>query len=503
MSDIIKQPVAQMTSNKPQSTINNQNSQDLQSQTLNPQSSIPDPDRGTDRTRAGLNPGIAISVRNLSKKYQLYKSGKHRLMEALHPFKKKYHHDFWALRDVSFEVSRGETMGIIGRNGAGKSTLLQIISGIMVPTLGEVKVNGRVSTLLALGAGFNPEFTGRENVYMNGIIMGLSRQEIDARFSDIISFADIGDFIDQPVKTYSSGMYVRLAFACAINVEPDILIVDEALAVGDAKFKNKCFQRFADFQKAGKTILFVTHEINAIVKHCSHAILLDKGSMIGIGKPMYVSNRYMDLLEGRTTPKQGSIPENTMKEQQKCERPHFKSKQSEFQKFLEEIPESDNCIYRSNYNKDEHRQDHIMGEIIDYFVICVNKYNPTLINSGDVVDFYLKAKFHKAVNSPHFRIVIKTGDGVVIYSFCTFLANVSFAPAKASEIIVFKFSMRLNLSPGHFFIELGIAEEFEKRKHRWLDKRCSLIHLVVQKRNEFLGLVDLETTYQEVSRKII
>ncbi len=447
--------------------------------------------------------GIAISVRNLSKKYPLYERRKHRLVEALHPFKKKYHKDFWALKDVSFEVSQGETMGIIGQNGAGKSTLLQIISGIMVPTLGEVKVNGRVSTLLALGAGFNPESTGRDNVYMNGIIMGQSRQEIDVRFSDIISFADIGAFIDQPVKTYSSGMYIRLAFACAIHVDPDILIVDEALAVGDAKFKNKCFHRFSNFKKSGKTILFVTHDINAIVKHCNHAILLDKGCMIGIGKPMYVSNCYVDLLEGKPAPKQNSVPKNSMKDQQKGERPHYESKQSEFQKFLEEIPESDNCVYRRNYNKDEHRQGYIIGEIIDYFVICGNKYDPIMINSGDLADFYLKAKFHKAVNSPHFRIVVKTGDGVVIYSFCTFLARVSFASAKASEIIVFKFSMRLNLSPGHFFIELSIAEEFEKEKHRWLDKRCSIIHLVVQKKNEFVGLVDLETTYQEVSRKII
>src|SRR5437016_1893645 len=196
---------------------------------------------------------VAISVRDVTKKYRLFRSPQEILKEALHPFRKRYHREFWALNGVSFDVAPGQTVGILGRNGSGKSTLLQIIAGIIQATSGEVIVNGRISALLELGAGFNPEFTGRENAHFQAQLMDLSREEIDRRLPEIEAFADIGEFFDQPVKTYSSGMFVRVAFASAINVDPDILIVDEALAVGDAKFQNKCFLKFKEFQGAGKT----------------------------------------------------------------------------------------------------------------------------------------------------------------------------------------------------------------------------------------------------------
>ena len=202
-----------------------------------------------------MNKDIAISVKNITKTYKLYDSHADRVKEAFHPFRKKYHHTFNALSDVSFEVKKGETFGIIGRNGSGKSTLLQIICGILQTTSGSVEVNGRVSALLELGTGFNPEFTGRQNVYINGSILGLSHEEIEIRFDDIAAFADIGEFIDQPVKTYSSGMYVRLAFAVAISVEPDILIVDEALSVGDINFRNKCMKRIRALKDLEPSIL--------------------------------------------------------------------------------------------------------------------------------------------------------------------------------------------------------------------------------------------------------
>ncbi len=237
---------------------------------------------------------IAISVRNLSKKYQLYETPKHRLKEALHPFRKKYHRDFWALRDISFEVKRGEALGIIGRNGAGKSTLLQIICGTMLPTHGEVEVNGRVTALLELGAGFNPEFTGKENVYINAAIIGLSHIEMDEKYQEIIDFAEIGDFIDQPVKTYSSGMYVRLAFACAVNVDPDILIIDEALAVGDAKFQKKCYDKMNAFKDKGKTIILVTH--SRIKGFASKGLLVNEGQNLYFGDSGEADLRYMKLL---------------------------------------------------------------------------------------------------------------------------------------------------------------------------------------------------------------
>jgi len=243
---------------------------------------------------------VVIKAKNLTKSYRLYDSHLDRVKEAFHPFRKKYHHAFNALTNVSFEVRKGETLGIIGRNGSGKSTLLQIICGIIPPTKGEVVVNGRVSALLELGAGFNPEFTGRQNLYLNGSILGLTRKEIDARFNEIVEFAEIGDFIDQPVKTYSSGMYVRLAFAIAINVEPEILVVDEALAVGDELFRRKCYARIEEFREAGKTILFVTHDMPTVNELCARTIFLDKGELILEGPASFVTTQYERFLFTRS-----------------------------------------------------------------------------------------------------------------------------------------------------------------------------------------------------------
>lgn len=234
---------------------------------------------------------IAISLKNVSKCFKRYARPVDRLKEILLPAK-SYAQEFWALQDISFEVMRGETMGIIGRNGAGKSTLLQLICGTLKPTNGNVQVNGRVAALLELGAGFNPEFTGIENVYMNGAILGLSREEVDERLDNIIAFADIGDFIGQPVKSYSSGMYVRLAFASAIHVDPDILIVDEALAVGDMFFQAKCMARMKEMMNSGVTVLFVSHDIGAVKSLCNRGILLNNGKLISCGSAQEVVEQY-------------------------------------------------------------------------------------------------------------------------------------------------------------------------------------------------------------------
>ncbi len=238
----------------------------------------------------------AISVQGLSKKYRRFRNTADTLKELLHPFGKKYHDEFWALKSVSFEVKKGETIGLIGRNGSGKSTLLQVLCGILQPTSGTVEVSGRVAALLELGAGFSPDFSGRENVYMNGALMGLSKHEMDERFSMIAEFAEIGDFMEQPVKTYSSGMYVRLAFAVAINVDPDILIVDEALSVGDEAFQRKCYSRIRTIQDRGGTIIFVSHSASAVVELCSSAILLERGEILLNGAPKKVVSNYQKLI---------------------------------------------------------------------------------------------------------------------------------------------------------------------------------------------------------------
>lgn len=279
----------------------------MSSESLVKESSIPlqERDMGGGESQVQQVAGdVAIRVQNLSKCYQLYDRPEDRLKQAIYPRlrrlmgmePKNYAREFWALRDVPFEVKKGETVGIIGRNGSGKSTLLQLICGTLAPTYGTVETNGRVAALLELGAGFNPEFTGRENVYMNGALLGLSRQEIDARFDDIAAFADIGQFIDQLVKTYSSGMYARLAFSIAIHVDPEVLIIDETLAVGDARFIAKCMRRIKDIQDRGTTILFVSHDVSSVRTLCDRAIWLEKGCLHKDGDVFPVTGEYMEYM---------------------------------------------------------------------------------------------------------------------------------------------------------------------------------------------------------------
>jgi lipopolysaccharide transport system ATP-binding protein len=237
-----------------------------------------------------------IQVLNLSKLYRMYKRPWDKLREVIVPGKGAWHREFWALQDVSFELESGQTLGIIGQNGSGKSTLLQILAGIVRQTRGDCHVVGKVSALLELGSGFNPEFTGRENVFMNGAILGLDTPQMQARFDAIARFAEIGGFMEQPVKTYSSGMFMRLAFAVAVNVDPDILLVDEALAVGDLIFQHRCMHRMNKLRDSGKTIVFVTHDLNAVTKFCDRAILLDNGRLLEDGKPDLVVQKYRALI---------------------------------------------------------------------------------------------------------------------------------------------------------------------------------------------------------------
>ena len=236
-----------------------------------------------------------IIIDNITKVYNIYNIPRDRLVEMVFP-KRKLHREFSALKNVSFDVAKGEIIGIMGRNGAGKSTLLKIITGVLQPTSGSVTISGRVSSLLELGAGFNMEYTGIENIYFYGTIMGLSKAEMDAKIDEIIRFAEIGDYINQPVKTYSSGMFARLAFSCAINVEPDVLIVDEILSVGDLRFQTKCFKKFKEFQQKGVTILYVGHDISTLRSFCDRCVWLNKGEIVDIGDPSYISAKYVEYM---------------------------------------------------------------------------------------------------------------------------------------------------------------------------------------------------------------
>lgn len=237
-----------------------------------------------------------IKVENLSKMYKLYSRPSDRLKEALNVRRKSYHTEFYALKNVGFTIKRGETVGIVGKNGSGKSTLLKMLTGVATPTEGSLNVNGKISALLELGSGFNGEYSGSENIYHNGAIMGISREEMETRYDDIVKFADIGEYIHQPVKTYSSGMFVRLAFAVAINVNPDILIIDEALAVGDTRFQLKCMDKFLEFKKKGIAIIFVSHDINAIKRFCDRTLWINNGELVEDGNTDIVTDKYLDYL---------------------------------------------------------------------------------------------------------------------------------------------------------------------------------------------------------------
>lgn len=508
---------------------------------------------------------IAIAVKNVSKKFKLFNSPKERLLEAFHPFDKKYHREFWALRGVNLEIPAGATVGIMGRNGSGKSTLLQVICSILRPTTGSVKVWGRVATLLELGAGFNPEFTGYENVLLNGTLMGFTEEEIRARLPAIETFADIGEFIDQPIKTYSSGMFVRLAFAAAINVDPDIMIIDEALAVGDAKFQYKCFSRLREFRDKGATVLFVSHDAGAIIKQCDWAILLENGSVLEMGKPKFVADRYHDLLFGRHNDHShshvpilvkegykgfnivrygrkyyacshtiGAVDLSQLDEAKICEYVAEKKiiigssdsgvfsaidhmtgpKNSTGEKpgegnhendnplkiFLEETTARDNCINRKSYNYNENRAGDRRAEITDYLIVCKGQFDPIIIGSGDMIDIYVKILFHEDIDQPNYGVDIFNQDSLQVYGTNARLNNVDVFLAKKADIMVFKFSVKMNLHAGDHFITLAIGENKGQAGDKPADSRIGLIHLKVMENRCFDGVADLEGSLQEVFR---
>jgi len=337
---------------------------------------------------------------------------------------------------------------------------------------------------------------------MNGALMGFSREEMKERLPAIEAFADIGEFIDQPVKIYSSGMFVRLAFAAAINVDPDILIVDEVLAVGDAKFQHKCFQKFLEFQRAGKTIVMVTHDMNAILKHCDSAILLENSSIVKSGKPKEVANCYYELLFTGAL----SSDEKLVSKEASSSLPHKTEHidrelgRSEIENFLADIPTADICIQRKSYNKNEYRFGNRDGEILDYLLISGEIFDPTAVYSGNRIDIYVKVRFNRAVELPMIGFSIKTIDGITVYGSNTRFSKTTIQPTKAGDIVVFKFSIELSLIPGDFFIELGLAEKLPE-KDIPNDIRKNLIHLTIQENNIFEGLAELRSCFEEVLRK--
>ena len=396
---------------------------------------------------------IAISVNDVSKMYKLYDNPMDRLKESLGLSRKKKYKEHYALNHVSFQVHKGETVGIIGTNGSGKSTILKIITGVLSPTGGEVSVNGRISALLELGAGFNGEYSGLENVYLNGSMIGFSREEIDAKLQSILDFADIGEFIHQPVKTYSSGMFVRLAFAVAINIDPEILIVDEALSVGDVFFQAKCYRKFEEFKEMGKTILFVSHDLSSIGKYCDRVVLLNKGEKLAEGGAKEMVNLYRrvlvnqyddaDLEEGAENAEagqdgqltDGTAGENVSKKEHAGGGRAMKDSLNLNPKVLE---------YGSK-----------LGEIVDFAIREDTGMITNVIEKGKEFSVQMKVRFQADVNDPIFAFTLKDLKGTEITGTNTMYEHTPVKPQKAGDVREITFKQIMPLEAGEYMLCLG------------------------------------------------
>ena len=382
---------------------------------------------------------IAIRVDHLSKVYKLYHKPSDRLRETLGmkvPVREHY-----ALDDVSFDVYRGETVGIIGTNGSGKSTILKIITGVLNPSGGKVTVNGRISALLELGAGFNMEYSGLENVYLNGTMIGFSREEIDARLDAILSFADIGDFIYQPVKTYSSGMFVRLAFAVAINIEPEILIVDEALSVGDVFFQAKCYRKFEDFKKMGKTILFVSHDLGSISKYCDRVVLLNQGVKMDEGAPKAMVDLYKRLLVHQEEEAQAQAQESDEKESA--------SAQADLQ--------VQGGVWKDSLatNPEVLEYGEKQAEVVDFAVLDQSGRITNTVEKGSEFTIRIKVAFRETVEDPIFAYTLKDLKGTEITGTNTMFEKVSVDTQNPGDVREISFVQKMDLQGGEYLLSFG------------------------------------------------
>ena len=377
----------------------------------------------------------AIRVADVTKIYKLYDNPKDRLKESLGLTRKKCYQEHYALNHINFEVKKGETVGIIGTNGSGKSTMLKLITGVLTPSSGEIQVDGRISALLELGAGFNMEYTGIENIYLNGTMIGFSRNEIDEKMQEILDFADIGEFVHQPVKSYSSGMFVRLAFAVAININPEILIVDEALSVGDVFFQAKCYRKFEEFKQQGKTILFVSHDLGSITKYCDRAILLNKGEKIFEGTPKETVDIYKKVLVNQFEPSELETDEDAN------DITKF-SKDKDWKKSIQVNPELIEYGEKS-------------AEIIDYALLDENGLITNTFMKGTGFSVRMKIQAHKEVKEPIFAFTIKNLQGIELTGTNTTYEKVQVPPMEPGDIREVTFTQRLDLQGGEYLVSLG------------------------------------------------
>lgn len=435
----------------------------------------------------------AITVRSLSKKFRLFASPKKRLIEALHPFRKQFHREFWAVRDVSFEVGRGEIVGILGKNGSGKSTLLQIICSVMQATSGEVHVNGRISALLELGAGFNPEFTGRENVVLNGAIMGLSRRDMAGRLPQIEAFADIGEFFDQPVKTYSSGMFVRVAFAAAIHVDPDILVVDEALSVGDSKFQHRCFQRIREFMERGKTILVVSHSTDTLLRICHRGVVMDKGRLLYIGPISDAVNCYQSLLFGT----ESSLSED--RNARDVSRDAHKEQACNGTDVLRSISveTADVVGKKPCYNRYETRLGSGVAKIIDFDLVAGGRAEPEEIPRHADIDLIIKVRFDQPLSNVSVGFALVSIDGTYVFGTNLAMMGAPLLSADAGAMLGVRFRWASSVAGGDYFLNVG-CNHIVNGEDQYIDVRRSVARLKFADTPASVGFVDLSVSHDVI-----
>lgn len=427
----------------------------------------------------------AISVNNVTKIYRLYEKPIDRLKEVLSPTHKNYHRDFFALNGISFDVPKGQTVGIIGTNGSGKSTILKIITGVLTPTEGNLKVNGVISALLELGAGFNMDYTGIENIYMNGTMMGFSRKEMDDKLKDILDFADIGDFVYQPVKTYSSGMFVRLAFALAINVEPEILIVDEALSVGDVFFQAKCYRRMEEIRQKGTTILMVTHDMGAIIKYCDQVVVLNKGNFIAQGEPGKMVDLYKKILANQMDDLSLDLEEISSGELNDFSGEQVKSRSD--RNALKEGFMKDKLTVNPNRTEYGDKK----AEIVDFGLLDERGNLSNLLLKGEYFIIKEKIQFHGNIESPIFTYTIKDKRGADLTGTNTMYEASDVESVKQGDVYEVEFKQKMTLQGGEYLLSMSCTG-FENGEHVVYHRLYDIVNITVISNKNTVGIYDME-----------
>jgi ABC-type polysaccharide/polyol phosphate transport system, ATPase component len=420
-----------------------------------------------------MEKNLAISVQDVTKIYRLYDKPIDRLLEAMSITKKTYHKKFFALDKISFEIEKGTTVGIIGTNGSGKSTILKIITGVLNPSSGSVEVDGNISALLELGAGFNMDYTGIENIYMNGTMMGFSREEMEKKLPEILEFADIGEFVHQPVKTYSSGMFVRLAFALAINVEPEILIVDEALSVGDVFFQAKCYKKMEEIRQKGTTILMVTHDMGSVIKYCDKVILLNRGSFVAEGKAGEIVDLYKKILANRF-----EIEEEVEEDKLPVE-----AKVANTGKLMKES-------LSINPNLTEYGDGR--AKIYDLGLIDSKGEISNLLIKGEEFTIKERIRFFADIKQPIFTYTIKDKKGTELSGTNTMFELTDIEEVHAGDSYDVEFRQKMNLQGGEYLISMSCTG-FENGQHVVYHRLYDVASITVISNKNTVGIYDMES----------